>query len=90
MKVTGIFNQLVTGREIKIRTGTKKEHDNLRTSLCKRFKKHKALLSAIGFADDSATLSLCATYLADAGVSHFRIATRKQDSKEWEVVTDET
>lgn len=80
-KIHEVFNQLVTDKQVKIKTTTVTAHDLLRTRLCKLFSHHKDTLEAIGFSDSSSSLSVCASFDADSGVSTYRLQLRKH-SKE--------
>lgn len=92
-KIKEVFNSLVETKSLRIRTGTKQEHERLRIRLVKCFSAHKKLLASIGASDDSDSLSLSATYFPDEGISNFYIRARQSrfgnsgtQEKEYEIL----
>lgn len=81
MDIHQLFNQLVEEKKISIKTKTKTAHENLRTRLVKLFSRHKSTLTDIGYDDGSGVLSICAEFLAESGISNYKIDKRKEREK---------
>lgn len=62
---------------LTLRTETKEAHEKIRVRLVKMFTRHKDTLAAIGYDSADGTLSLCARFEKDAGMSTFKIDKRK-------------
>lgn len=75
--ISEVFNNLIADKQVKVNTGNSIAHDLLRIRLVKLFSDHKDTMDAIGFADESAKLSCCASFDRVSGVSIFTIARRK-------------
>lgn len=93
MKFSALFNLLLERQEVKLRTPSKSEHENLRARLCRALSKHKDLMATLDPDDPVRGLSVSADYRADAGLSEFRLAVRRGgrggvEEKDYEVITD--
>ena len=91
MIFSNLFSVLLDKKEISVRTGSKKEHDNLRTRLCRAFSRHKQLMETLDPADPDLRLSISAAFVADSGVSTFAVRKRGAgpggvEAKEYEIV----
>lgn len=89
MDIHQLFNQLVEKKKISISTKDAISHENLRTRLVKLFSRHKSTLSDIGYDDGSGTLSVCAEFLAESGISTYKIDKRKRkETTEYELIEE--
>ena len=87
-----IFNNLVADTKVFVKTNTRKEHELLRTRLCKHFSRHKDTMLALGVDDDSSGMSILAEFKEATGISIFKVGVRKskigQENKKFEILTD--
>lgn len=91
-KIREVFNQLVDQTTIKIKTGSIKAHDSLRTRLVKLYSSHKKLLDSIGVVDDSGTFGVSANFDSDKGIStfHLRVPRSRFEGKiDYQIVEEQ-
>lgn len=85
-----VFNNLVADKQVKVNTKDSISHDLLRIRLVKLFSRHKATMAAMGFADESERLSMCASFDAVTGLSTFTTTKRRyRGTTSYEIVVED-
>lgn len=93
MKFSAVFNLLLETQEVKLRSPSKSDHENLRARLCRALSKHKDLMATLDPDDPVLGLSVSADYDAASCQSSYRLAVRRggrggTEEKEYEVISN--